>query len=49
MTEYKDISLHVKNRVDRVDFNRRPPVNAKDWDMVQEIHAAVRSIKPTRL
>ena len=41
MTEYKDISLHVKNRVGWVDFNR-PPVNAKDWDMVQEIHAAVR-------
>lgn len=43
MTEYKDISLHVKNRVGWVDFNRPPPpVNAKDWDMVQEIHAAVR-------
>jgi len=41
MTEYKDISLHVKNRVGWVDFNRRP-VNARDWDMVQEIHAAVR-------
>ena len=48
MTEYKDISLHEKNRVGWVDFNR-PPVNAKDWNMVQEIHAAVRSIKPTRL
>ena len=24
MTEYKDISLHVKNRVGWVDFNRRP-------------------------
>ena len=41
MAEYAHVRLHIKNRVGWIDFNR-PPVNAKHWNMVHEIHAALR-------
>ncbi len=40
MAEYEHVNLHIENRVGWVDFDR-PPVNAKHWDMVREIHGAI--------
>ncbi|MFP6746354.1 MAG: enoyl-CoA hydratase-related protein [Alphaproteobacteria bacterium] len=41
MSEYKHVNVHTENRVGWIDFNR-PPVNAKHWDMVREIHGAIQ-------
>ena len=41
MTECKHVNVYTEHPFGWIDFNR-PPINAKHWDTVREIHAAIQ-------